>query len=205
MKYILIPSIIATSQKELETRLKKIPSRTLVQLDVMDGLFVPHTSLEFEFSLPSRIHEAHLMVQNPEAWLVHNHAKISSIIVHYESRVHMHNMIKLAKKYKKKIGIALNPESNTEDIRQYLKHIDKVLIMTVHPGKYGSAFIPSTLHKINFLRSIAPKIDIEVDGGVTPATLRACKEAGANQFVVGSFLQKSASPLKAWKELQKEI
>ncbi len=205
MKYALIPSIIATSQKELEARLKKIPSRTLVQLDVMDGLFVPHTSLEFEFNLPSHMYEAHLMVQNPEAWLVHNHAKISSVIAHYESRVHMHNIIKLAKKYKKKIGIALNPESETEDIRQYLKHIDKVLIMTVHPGKYGSAFVPATLHKINFLRTLAPKIDIEVDGGIVPATLKACKEAGANQFVVGSFLQKAPNSLKAWKELQKEI
>lgn len=204
MKYLIIPSIIATSQKELDKRLSKIIPRTLVQLDVMDGLFVPHASMEFEFKLPAKYtYEAHLMVQNPEAWFVHNRHAISSVIIHYESRVHMHNMIKLAKKYKKKIGIALNPDSEAEDVRQYLKHINKVLIMTVHPGKYGSSFIPSMLHKINFLRGLAPNMDIEVDGGITPSTLAACKEAGANQFVVGSYLQNAHNYKKALFALQK--
>ena len=114
MNYNIIPSIIARSQAELETRLKKIlalkPKQ--VHLDIMDGLFVKRTSLEFDISLPkSTAYEAHLMMRDPHGWFVKNRVSISSAIIHYESKAHIHDFIKLAKKYKKSFGIALNPES----------------------------------------------------------------------------------------------
>lgn len=208
MKYTLIPSIIAQSQVELDKRLTKIQSckPSLIQLDIMDGSLVPHTSLEFDFFFPKRVKaEAHLMIRNPHAWMLKHNASFSSLLVHYESKAHLHDMIKSAHVLKKKIGIALNPETDSEAITQYLTHIDKVLIMTVHPGKYGAPFLPSMLKKIKNMREHAPRLDIEVDGGLTPATLAQCKLAGANQFVVGSFLQGARDIKKAWATLQKVI
>ena len=193
MNYHIIPSIIARSQAELETRLKKIlalkPKQ--VHLDIMDGLFVKRTSLEFDISLPkSTAYEAHLMMRDPHGWFVKNRVSISSAIIHYESKAHIHDFIKLAKKYKKSFGIALNPETPSEDIAQYLGLIDNILVMTVHPGKYGSPFLPSVLNKIKRIRELNKKINIEVDGGITPENLRLCKRAGANQFLSSSYLQK---------------
>src|SRR3989338_1176197 len=192
MNYHIIPSIIARSQAELETRLKKISllKPKQVHLDIMDGLFVKRTSLEFDISLPkSTKYEAHLMMRDPHGWFIKNHRVIISVIIHYESKAHIHDFIKLAKKYKKSFGIALNPETPSEDIAQYLSLIENVLLMAVHPGKYGSPFLSSVLNKIKRIRELNKKIDIEVDGGITPETLRLCRCAGANQFVAGSFLQ----------------
>ena len=208
MKSQLIPSIIARSQAELETRLKRISTLKPEQahLDIMDGLFVKRTSLEFDLSLPKSMkYEAHLMMRDPLGWFVKNHRIISSVIIHYESKAHIHDFIKLAKKYKKSIGIAINPETPSEDIAQYLGLIKNVLVMTVHPGKYGSPFLPSVLNKIKYLRELNKKINIEVDGGITPETMRLCKRAGANQFVVGSFLQNAKNVKHAWHALEQAI
>ena len=105
MKYIIIPSIIAQSQKELEKRIKRIMSvkPALVQFDVMDGEFVKHTSLEFDFKIPKSFKlEGHLMLLDPHGWFMKHHTKISSVIIHYESNVHVHDMIKLANNNLKK-------------------------------------------------------------------------------------------------------
>ena len=207
IKYQIIPSIIAHSQQELEERISKLKKHSkCIHLDIMDGQFVKHTSIEFDFKIPKTIKtEAHLMLASPAPWLIHNNKKISCVIAHYNSETHMHDFIKLAKKYKLKVGVAINPEVPAEAITQYLKLIDKVHIMTVHPGNYGSPFLPETLNKIKYLRGLNPKMNIEVDGGIMPNTLNLCKQAGANQFVVGSYLQKSKNIKSAWKELNNLI
>lgn len=205
MKYTLIPAIIAHSQDELDKRITKInplkPSS--IQLDVMDGTFVPHTSFEFDFNVPKKYKsEAHLMIRDPHAWMLAHAHKVNQLLVHYESKAHLHDILKSARVLKKKIGIALNPETPVESLVQYIPYIDKILIMTVTPGAYGSRFLPKTLEKIKEIRTHNKKIDIEVDGGITPVTLAQCKKAGANQFVVGSYLQNARDIKKAWKELQ---
>lgn len=207
-KFQIIPSIIARSQKELDERLAKIAAvkPTTIHLDIMDGSFLPHTSLEFEFKIPKSYHpEAHLMIGDPHAWFLHNSTKVASILVHYESKVHLHDLIKSAHILKKKIGIAINPETDIEDLTQYMYHIDKIVLMTVHPGSYGAPFLPTSLLKLKHLRAQAPTLDIEVDGGITPEILAQCKAAGANQFVVGSYLQKTHDIKKAWNELNKAL
>ncbi len=206
--YFIIPSLIAHDQQELDQRLQKITllKPAWIQLDVMDGSFVPHTSLEFDIILPKKNkYETHLMVQNPRAWFIKNHAMLHSVIVHYESKVHIHEMIKLARKYKKKIGVAINPETPSDDVHQYLNLIDKVLVMTVQPGKYGSRFIPAMQNKIKHLHELAPRLPIQVDGGINPKTLAICKAAGASEFVVGSYIQKARNVKKAWHELDKAL
>ncbi len=207
MNLSIISSIIAQNQLELNQRLKKVPkSIKNIQLDVMDGSFVPSFSLDFDFKLPSsREYEAHLMVAHPEPWFSHYHKHINSVIVQYESQVHLEEFIALAKGYKKKVGIAINPKTNIENIAPYLKWIDKILVMTVNPGKYGSSFLLETVEKVRNLRVLAPKLTIQVDGGITPKTISKAAGAGANEFVVGSYIQKSKSPSQAHHELQSAL
>jgi ribulose-phosphate 3-epimerase len=202
----IIPSLIANSQQELDTRLKKIlPLKPeWVQLDIMDGSFVSQFSLDFDFELPKKIkYEAHLMVRNPEPWFAHAHKKINSVIVHYESQVHLAEFIAQAKGNKRKIGIALKPETDVDNILPYLHWIDKVLVMTVNPGKYGAPFLPKTIEKIKQLAKDKHKITIQVDGGINPKTIAQCANAGATEFIVGSYLQKSSDVKKSYRELVK--
>lgn len=206
MKYELIPSVIAKNQTEYAKRFSKIDSLAkTIQLDVMDGLFVPSSSLQFPLQLKKKRYEAHLMLEHPDSWVLEHASNVDTVIVHYESSAHLHEIIKLLRKKKVSVGIALKPDTDAEAIMQYRKLIDLILVMTVQPGAYGGKFLNSELNKIAFLRKKLPKIDIEADGGITPATLKLCKAAGANRFVVGSYLQKAKSVKIAWKQLQQAL
>jgi ribulose-phosphate 3-epimerase len=192
----IIPAIIAKNQDELNNHLNKVLSYfDLVQLDVMDGEFVPNTSLFFDFNLPESDckYEAHLMIKNPSKWIDENIHKVDMILVHFESDFNPDEIIEKVKKSSKKIGFVLNPETKISEISSYLDDIDQVLIMTVEPGFYGSPFLPGMVLKINELRTLKPDLNIEVDGGITPDTIASVDNAGANMFVSGSYLVKADS------------
>lgn len=194
MKKIVVPAVIAKDQEELEGILEKIPGNTdLIQLDIMDGHFVPNHSLDFDFRLPRGkfTYEAHLMVRNPDKWIESFGERMDTIIAHFESPATSPAVIKRIKDIGKKAALALNPETEVEQIPGYLDALDQVLIMTVNPGFYGSPFLPEVLTKITKLRQIRPELDIEVDGGIKPETIVRVDQAGANLFVSGSYLIKS--------------
>jgi ribulose-phosphate 3-epimerase len=201
---VIIPSIIAKNQKELEKRIKKVKnSAKWLQLDVMDGKFVKNSSINFDFSLPKTKcrYEAHLMVKNSESWIEKNAKKVNTIIFPIESAKDPDKLIKLIKNKKKKTGMSLNPRTKIDRIKKYLKKVDLILFMTVNPGKYGAKFLPSVLKKIKELRKIS-KIEVEVDGGINPKTIGKASKAGANRFVVGSYLQKAGKVNKAVRKLE---
>ena len=208
MKKEIIPSIIAKNQKELEERINIVKDKaSVLQLDVMDGKFVAHKSIWFDFKLPKtkcRI-EAQLMIKNPEKWIEKNWKKADTIIPSFEGCKNIDDMIYLIRKKGKKVGLGINHETSVKQIEKYLGKIDQVTVMTVHPGKYGAKFLPETLKKVKDLRRLKPKLDIEVDGGITPETIKKAKKAGANRFVVGSFIQKSEDIKKAIQILKKEV
>lgn len=194
MKKIIVPAVIAKSQEDLEGILEKISGNAnLIQLDIMDGEFVPNHSLDFEFRLPQEKHtyEAHLMVNDPDEWIESFGMGVDTIIAHFESPTTSPNTIHLINKMGKKAALALNPETEIEKLSDYLDDLDQVLIMTVNPGFYGSPFLPEVMGKITKLRKMKPDLDIEVDGGITPETIEMVEEAGANLFVSGSYLVKS--------------
>tara|TARA_Y100000310_G_C20655664_1_gene801848 strand:- start:1176 stop:1799 length:624 start_codon:yes stop_codon:yes gene_type:complete len=199
----IIPAIIAINQKELDMRLEKVKIfGSSFQLDVMDGKFVPNKSLWFNFKVSKKNkYEAHLMVKNPEKWIKENLSKVSSVIIHIETVKDPTTLIDIVKKKKKKIGIALNPETPLEKVDPYVKSLNKVLVMTVDPGAYGGGFLPQVLQKIRLLRSRYPKLNIQVDGGLNPVTVKKVKQAGANEFVIGSYLQQSINIKEAKTEL----
>lgn len=204
---IIIPAVIAKSQNELEGILKRVKGNSWIQLDVMDGLFVKTKSLNFDFRLPRTFSkfEAHLMIRNPERWITKHWKKVQTIIFHYESTRDIERIIKLIKKRKRKVGIAINPKTSIEKIMPYLRELNLVLIMTVNPGKYGSKFVRETLKKVRELRRVDKKIQIEVDGGINPETIKEASLAGADCFVSGSYIIKSKNVREAIKNLKESI
>ena len=118
----------------------------------------------------------------------------SIIIFHYEAVKDINEMINKVKLYGLKVGIAINPETNINVLIPYLNMIDEVLIMSVHPGKSGQSFIEESLEKISVLKNIILegnyKTIISVDGGINNETGLLCKDAGADELVSASYIQK---------------
>jgi len=208
MEKKIIPAIIAKSQEEFENNINKVKDYVdLIQLDFMDGDFVPNNSIDFDFELPNSncIFEAHLMIIDPVKWINKHHEKVDTILAHFESCKNPNEVIDLVRRKNKKIGFVLNPETPLSAIEGHLDEIDQVLIMTVTPGFYGSPFLPEMLDKISELRKLRPDIDIEVDGGITDKTIGLVNKAGANMFVSGSYIVKSKNVEQAVKNLRKII
>jgi ribulose-phosphate 3-epimerase len=208
MKKHIIPAIIAKNQEEINERILKVKDYvSLIQLDVMDGKFVPNNSLDFDFTLPPSncSYEAHLMIKQPEEWIKKHSDMVDTILVHIESTDQPQHIIDLAKEKQKNIGFVLNPETPLTRIESYLEQLDQVLIMTVKPGFYGSSFLPEMTGKIQDLRQKNPDLNIEVDGGITDKTIALVDEAGANLFVSGSFIVKADNVQDAIMNLKNTI
>jgi ribulose-phosphate 3-epimerase len=208
MKKIIIPAVIAKTQRELDDIFSRIrDSARLLQLDIMDGKFVPNNSLDFDFKLPEKkyLYEAHLMVDKPETWIDEYWPRVDTVIAHFESVENPERIIESVKDKGKKIAFALNPETGIDSILSYLDSIDQVLIMTVKPGFYGSKFLPEMSDKIRKLRKLRPDLDLEVDGGIKPETIEEVCEAGANMFVSGSYLINSDEVEERIRILNKKI
>ncbi|MBU2561437.1 MAG: ribulose-phosphate 3-epimerase [Nanoarchaeota archaeon] len=208
MKKEIIPAIIAKSQEELDRKIARVKGHVkVIQLDVMDGIFVKNSSVDFDFRLPKIGcgFEAHLMVSSPDEWIDRNIGKVDTIIVHIESCTDPDEIVSFVKSRGKKIGFALNPETQVMRVKPYLKKIDQVLVMTVNPGCYGGKFLPKALDKVKELRKLAPRLDIEVDGGMDPKNIRLADDAGANLFVSGSYTVDAEDVRAAVASLKKEV
>ena len=208
VKQEIIPSVIAKNQKALDKIIKKVKNKSnRIQLDVMDKKFVKNSSLDFDFKLPKLKQkvEAHLMVKGPKIWIESNYKKVNTIIFHIESTKNPNEIIKLISSKKKKVGIAIKPLTPIAKISRYIPKIDMITVMSVHPGKYGAKFIPSTLKKVTQLRKKYPKLIIEVDGGINDKTISKAKEAGANYFISGSFLKKEKNISSGIRKLKSLI
>lgn len=204
----IIPAVIAKNQDELEERINKVADFIdIIQLDFMDGKFVPNNSIDFDFKLPKTncIFEAHLMIENPEKWIEKHFMKVDTILVHFESLKDPAEIINLIKSKNKKAGFVLNPETSLEKIEKYLESLNQVLIMTVNPGFYGSPFLPEMVDKISMLRKMKTDLDIEVDGGITPETIELVDKAGANMFVSGSYIVKSENIKESVNNLKRLV
>jgi ribulose-phosphate 3-epimerase len=204
----IIPAIIAKSQKEFEENINKVKDFVdIIQLDFMDGKFVPNKSIDFDFKIPPSDckFEAHLMIQDPLGWVEKHYKKVDTVLAHFESCKDPKKFIDVVKKKGKRMGFVLNPETPIDSIEKFLDDIDQVLIMTVNPGFYGSPFLPEMIDKFKKLRKKCPNLDIEVDGGITDKTIGLVDNAGANLFVSGSYIVKSENIKNAVDSLKKII
>jgi ribulose-phosphate 3-epimerase len=193
MEPFIVPAIIARSQGELDSMLELLRGKVeRVMLDIMDGVFVPNRSLDFEFLLPEGFeYEAHMMTVDPVERLQKLMGKVDIAIIHVESLSDVSEAVERVRELGLKVTLALNPDTDVSAVEPYLDEIDSVLVMTVNPGKYGGRFTPEALAKVRRIRELDPEIPIEVDGGMNPENARAAREAGANVIASGSFIMKN--------------
>ncbi|MFB3924030.1 MAG: ribulose-phosphate 3-epimerase [Terriglobia bacterium] len=192
------PSILSADFMRLgeQVREAEAAGADRVQIDVMDGRFVPNITfgaiaVASLRPLTRMALEAHLMVESPETF-IGDFAKAGAdtIIVHQESTPHLHRTIQQIHSFGKKAGVAINPATPAVLISEVLASVRLVLVMTVNPGFGGQDFIPETLAKIrqvrNAIRQRSLKCEVEVDGGINEETVRLAVEAGADVLVAGS-------------------
>lgn len=217
-----MPAILAKDALEFKRKLAILDGKIeMVQLDIMDGQFVPHKTYAEPAALAgSKLGlELHLMVEDPETYIKGwstltpalsplGRGRVVRVIVHAEIKKSLEFLIKKIKDHGWEAGLALNPETSWQEIDELIPELDTVLIMTVHPGKSGQPFeeaVPEhhLLSKISELHRAHPGLIISVDGGVNEKTLPFLIEAGARRFAVGSGIWNQPDPLTALQRLQK--
>jgi ribulose-phosphate 3-epimerase len=212
MKIKIAPSILSANRKKLQYEVKEIEKYAdMIHVDVMDGKFVPPITFnadEVKQVKTKLAKDVHLMVEHPltEGWInAFKEAGAAIITIHWESKDNTNDAIQAIRKRKCKVGISINPATPLYKIKPYLDKVDMVLIMSVNPGYSGQNFILPVLTKIRHLRTLKPKLDIEVDGGINRTIIRKAYKAGANIFVAGSAVFGKKDRKKAIMDLRNAV
>ncbi len=207
----LAPSILSADFKRINEEIREVEKYSdLIHVDIMDGKFVPPTTVNASFVKMIRTKvplDAHLMVLEPSEKYIQGFidAGASSITVHVEACKDPNKQIEYLKKKKIKACISLKPKTPVSAILPYLDMVDMVLVMTVEPGWGGQKFMEDMIPKVKKIRSLKPTLDIEVDGGIDPKTAPIAKKAGANVFVSGNAIFGKKDRTTAIRELRKSL
>jgi ribulose-phosphate 3-epimerase len=181
-----------------------------VQIDVMDGHFVPNIALGPTIvaacrSATSIKLDTHLMIENPEKYIdAFVEAGTDSITVHYEACPDLKGILEQIRRAGVGAGVALNPDTPAEALESVIEDIDIALVMTVHPGFAGQSFIEAMLPKIALVRQMVEragaKAHVQIDGGVDPSNIQRAYTAGADVFVAASAIFKHPGGIDAGVE-----
>src|SRR5258706_2731803 len=213
----IVPSALSANFAYLARDIGQIQSAGAqsVQIDVMDGHFVPNItvgpvvieSLRKETSI---FLDVHLMIENPLQFIVPFAKAGSSLVtVHWEACKDPQAAIREIKKLGVKVGMAIRPKTSADVLLPILKDLDYALVMTVEPGFGGQAFMPDMLEKVRLLRK---RIDadhlmceLQVDGGINRQSAPLAAQAGATSLVAGSAVFRAPDPVQAFRDLQKLV
>ncbi len=198
MSYKIAASILAADFTRLGEQVREAEAAhvDLFHLDVMDGHFVPNISfgpmvVEAVNRVTNMFLDVHLMIEQPERYLeVFAKAGADQINVHIEVCPQLRDTIQKIRALNVKVGVAINPETPFERIVDYIGDVDRVLVMTVHPGFGGQKFLYDVLPKIRQIADAAKRtgraIEIGIDGGVDKTTIAEALASGGNVLIAGS-------------------
>ncbi len=196
----IAPSILSADFSRLGDQVREAEAAGAhrIHIDVMDGHFVPVISMGLPIveavrritRLPLDIH---LMVAHPERQVqAFMEAGGDIINVHVEAATHLHRIVQQVKARGRQVGVCLNPATPISAVEEVLPLVDQVMVMTVNPGYAGQPFLEEVLGKVRRLRRLLDELglgaELEVDGGVSPATAPRCVAAGATVLVAASAI-----------------
>ena len=214
---LIAPSILNADNLNLKTDIKDAIAAGISRfhIDIMDGHFVPNLSFgpqlveDFKREFPMTDAEIHLMSDNPDDLVpAFVNAGADLVELHYEamSEKKLDYWLDYLISNDVKTSLAINPDTPSDVVSKFASKLDQVLVMTVHPGFGGQKFITDSAEKIKQVREIVgPDTAIEVDGGVNDQTIKIAKDAGADIFVVGSYLYKDGDIANQVRKLEKVI
>ena len=210
----IAPSILAADFARLAEAIRHVEAAGADQIhvDVMDGHFVPNitvgvpvvASLRRATSLPL---DVHLMIQEPDRYVeAFAEAGASIITVHAEAATHLHRTLTRIRQLKARAGVAINPATPVESLRDVVDHIDVLLVMSVNPGFGGQTFIEHSFRKLASARALLTEArnpgDVEVDGGVDEGNAARLVAAGASMLVAGVSIFGKPDPGAATRALR---
>lgn len=212
MGVLISPSILNSDIGNLEKELAKISNADWAHVDVMDNHFVPNLTWGAPVIEASKRYspvpiDAHLMIADPDRWAPEFvEAGADSVTFHAEAAAAPIRLAREIRNMGARVGLAVNPATSIDPYLEILGEFDMILCMTVEPGFGGQPFLESVLPKVARTREAATKAGLEtwiqVDGGVSVATIEQAAQAGANNFVAGSAVYKAEDAAAAVDELR---
>jgi ribulose-phosphate 3-epimerase len=207
----ITPSILNADFSRLDEEISRISAVSdLLHLDVMDNIFVPNFTFDFDQaasiigSSPIPV-DAHLMIADVDRLApAYAHAGSASVTIHAEASSSISQTLRAIKGEGARAGLALKPGSAISDYEGYTDDVDMFLIMTVEPGFGGQKFMSAMMEKVKQTRSIIGDrpIWLQVDGGISLETIEIAREAGADTFVAGSAVFNSPDPAEMIMQLR---
>lgn len=203
MNHLIAPSLLSADFSHLAQDIEMInrSEADWLHLDIMDGVFVPNISFGFPVlkhvaRLCTKPLDVHLMIVQPEKFIPEVKALGAMMMnVHYETCTHLHKVVGAIHEAGMKAGVTLNPSTPVCLLKDIIRDVDMVLLMSVNPGFGGQKFIEHTIDKVKELRelieSTGSKALIEVDGGVNLETGKRLIDAGADVLVAGNTVFKA--------------
>lgn len=214
MSPIIAPSILAADFANLQNEVTMINESEAdwIHIDIMDGVFVPNISMGIPVVEAINRHaskplDVHLMIVNPERYVeAFFKAGAKVISVHIEACPHLHRNIQQIKALNIKAGVAVNPHTPVDLLKDIIADVDLVCLMSVNPGFGGQKFIENTYQKVKELRQLINQRQssalIEIDGGVNEKNAKPLLDAGANVLVAGNFVFSAPQPKEVISKLK---